>query len=241
MSLDIFQKRFQKKFDVMIIAHRGASKEARENTLRAFELAIDAGAEMIEFDVHKTVDNHVVVIHDRYTGRVSKVNIDVHNSTLEQVRDVPLKGGLQIPTLDKFFSHFKGKVYFNIEIKQYGLESEIYALIDKYNLRNQCVISSFLHRILPIYNETKKEVLTALIEIGKIKLVKRAMKMRLDGIHPEYLLVTPELVSNAHSNNLFINTWTTDHLKDWIRLIKCGVDGIMTDKPRELYKFLESR
>ena len=241
MSLDIFQKRFPKKFDILVIAHRGSSKEARENTLRAFELAVDVGAEMIEFDVHKTVDNHIVINHDRYTGRVSKVNIDIHNSTLKQVREVPLKGGLQIPTLDEFFEHFKGKIYFNIEIKQYGLESEIYTLIDKHKLREQCVISSFLYRILPNYNEMKKETLTALVEIGHTKMIRKARKIGSDGIHPQYLLVTPELVSEAHSNNLFVNAWTTNNPKSWTRLIKCGVDGIMTDKPRELVKFLESR
>jgi glycerophosphoryl diester phosphodiesterase len=241
MSLEIFKKRFHKKFDVLMIAHRGASSEAPENTLRAFELAIDAGAEMIELDLRKTVDNHIVIIHDRYTGRVSRVNIDIHKSTLEQVQDVPLRKGLQIPTLDEFFANFKGKVYFNLEIKQYGLESEIYALIDKYKLRNQCVISSFLYRALASYNETKREVLTAFIKMGHTKMIQRAKKIGLDGIHPQFLRVTPDLVSQAHSSNLFVNAWTVNNSKSWTRLIRCGVEGIMTNNPRKLYKFLDSR
>ncbi len=241
MSLDIFKKRFQKKFDVLIIAHRGASKEACENTLRAFELAIDAEAEMIELDVHKTVDNQIVVIHDRFTGRVSKKNIDIHNSTLEQVREVPLREGLQIPTLDETLASFKGKVYFNIEMKQSGLESEVYALVDKYNIRNQCVISSFLFRNPRFFEEIKTGVLTASIGIGHKKIIKRTLELGLDGIHPQFLLVTTELVSIAHSSNLFVNTWTANNPISWTRLIKCGVDGIMTNNPRNLYKFLNSR
>jgi glycerophosphoryl diester phosphodiesterase len=241
MSLDIFKQRFQKKFDVLIIAHRGASKETCENTLRAFELAIDAGAEMIELDVHKTVDNHIVIIHDRFTGRVSKVNIDIHHSTLEQVREVPLRGGLQIPTLEEFLPSFNKNVYLNIELKQSGLESEVYTLIDKYNLRDKCVISSFLFRNPPRYKEPKKEVLTASIGIGQKKMIKKTLKLGLDGVHPQFLVVTPEFVSKAHSSNLFVNTWTANNPKSWIRLIKCGVDGIMTNNPRELCNYLKSR
>ena len=63
----------------------------------------------------------------------------------------------------------------------------------------------------------------------------------LDGFHPEYTLITPKLVNNAHSKNLFINTWTPDKPEEWDYLIKCGVDGIITNNPRELCKFLESR
>jgi glycerophosphoryl diester phosphodiesterase len=239
MSLDIFKKRFQKKFDVLIIAHRGASKDACENTLRAFELAIDAGAEMIELDVHKTSDNHIVIIHDRFTGRVSKVNIDIHHSTLEKVQQIPLRGALHIPTLDEFLASFGGKVYFNIEIKQYGLESEIYALIDKYKLRDQCVISSFLFRLPRLDIKARNEVLTASIGIGQIKMVKRTLKLGLDGIHPEYFFVNRKLVSKAHANNLFVNAWTANNSKSWTKLIKCGVDGIITNNPRKLYKFLD--
>ena len=241
MSLDIFKKKFQKKFEILIIGHRGASNEACENTLQAFELAVDGGAEMIELDVHKTIDNHIMVIHDRFTGRVSRMNIDIHRSTLEEAQKVPMRGGLQIPTLDEVLMSFKGKVYFNIEIKQRGIESEIYTLIDRYNLRDQCVISSFLFRLPRLNIKTNNEVLTASIGIDHIKIVKRTLKLGLDGVHPQFLIVTPKLVSKAHSNNLFVNAWTANNPKSWNRLIKCGVDGIMTNNPRKLHKFLKSR
>ena len=97
MSWDHFQKNFQKKFDVMIIAHTGASFEAPGNTIRAFELAVDAGAEMIEFDDHNTIDDHIVVIHDRTTERTSDINIDILTWILLLVyHDYRLESSLQL-------------------------------------------------------------------------------------------------------------------------------------------------
>ncbi len=224
----------------MIIGHRGASKEAPENTLRAFELAVDAGAEMIEFDIHKTIDDHIVITHDTNTKRVSDMNINIQSSTLDQVREVPLNGGGQIPTLEELFSQFKGKLYFQIEVKQKGIAKDVISLIDKHNLHDQCVISSFLHDELPVYKELNPNIMVALLALTSFRTIKKTLNYGLDGYHPERLFVTPELVSKAHSNNLFVNTWTSDNEEEWIRLINCGVDGIMTNHPRRLCKFLES-
>lgn len=241
MSWEIFQKKFRKKFDVMVIGHRGSRYEATENSLPAFELAVDSGAEMVEFDVHKTIDGHVVVIHDKTTARVSDADINIHQSTLEQVREVSLKGGEQIPTLDELFSQFKDKLYFQIEVKQKGIASDVISLIDKHNLHDQCIISSFLHNILPVYKELNPNIMVALLALTSFRTIKKTLKFGLDGYHPDHLIVTPELVSKAHSNNLFVNTWTSDNEKEWAHLINCGVDGIMTNYPRELYKFLDSQ
>ncbi len=241
MSWDIFQKKFQKKFDVMVIAHRGACTEAPENTLRAFEQAVDAGAEMIEFDTHKTLDNHVVVIHDRSTARTSNVDIMIHASTLEQVREVSLEDGLQIPTLEEVFVQFKGKIYFQIEVTETEMAPEVIALIDKYDVYDQCFISSFLDRTLPTYKNSKKKIMLAYISHEQNSLFRKAAKLELDGVHPQYKMLTPELVSKFHSKNLFVNPWPVDSPEDWEYLIKCGVDGLITNYPRELCKFLKSR
>ena len=250
MSWQAFQKNFSKKYEVMIIAHRGAFFEAPQNTLRAFDIAVEAGAEMIEFDVHKTIDNHVVVIHDQTTTSTSDVDIDVRTSTLEQVRQVPLKNGLQIPTLDEVFAQFKGKLYFQIEIKQEGIASYVMDLIEKHNVHDQCVISSFLHSTLHYFKKSKKKIMLASLEpteshdrfpnLLRNWMLKNTKKLGFDGYHPEYTLVTPKIVRKAHSKNLFVNTWTADTKKDWEYLIKCGVDGIMTNNPRELHTYLKS-
>ncbi len=241
MSWELFQSKFPKKYDVMVIAHRGACTEAPENTIRAFEQAVDAGAEMIEFDTHKTIDNHVVVIHDRTTVRTSNMDIMIHTSTLEQVREVSLEDDLQIPTLEEVFVQLKGKIYFQIEITAKKMAPEVLALIDKYDLYNQCLISSFLDRTLPTYKNSKKKILLAYIGHEQNSLLRKAAKLDLDGVHPQYKMLTPELVSKFHSEDLFVNAWPVDNPKEWEYLIKCGVDGIITNYPRELVNYLETR
>ncbi len=251
MTWDVFQKNFPKKFDVMVIGHRGACKEAPENTLASFELALDAGAEMVEFDVHKTLDNHLVVIHDKSTARTSDVDIDVQTSTLEEIQQIRLENGLQIPTLEELFVKFKGKLFFQIEVKQRGIGPYVMDLIEKYSLHNECIISSFMHSTLLYYKKSKKKLLLASLEPTKFHkrfhnppvnwMLNSTKILGFGGFHPEYKLVTPIIVKNAHSKNLFVNTWTSDKPEEWDYLIKCGVDGIMTNYPRELFKFLESR
>jgi glycerophosphoryl diester phosphodiesterase len=241
MDLELYHKYFQKKKDVLVIGHRGACTEAFENTLRSFELAADAGADMVEFDIYKTIDNHVVVLHDPTTIRISDQNIRVKKSTLEQVREVTLKDGSKIPTLEEVFAQFKGKLYFQVEICQSRMVTEVFALIDKYDVYNQCLLSSFIHNQLPKYKRSQNPVPIALLNDVSDHVIKDSLEMGLDGIHLTHNLITPELVNDAHENNLFVNAYTVDKPEDWERVITCGVDGIITDYPRELCKFLKSR
>ncbi|MBN2157475.1 MAG: glycerophosphodiester phosphodiesterase [Candidatus Lokiarchaeota archaeon] len=242
---------FQKKFRVMVIAHRGACYEAPGNTLLAFEKAVEAGAEMIEFDVHKTSDNHIVVIHDKTTKRTSEININVHNSTLQEVKEIPLKQDLRIPTLEEVFKKFKGKLYFQIEIKQREIAPLILSLIDQYDVHDQCLISSFWHKELHYFKKSEKKLLLSSLEptlihypIRKLLrkwMVRNTINSGFDGLHPNYELVTPDLVSYAHSNNLYVLPWTADHSQDWQYMLDCNVDGIMTNYPRELVHFLSKQ
>ncbi len=241
MGLELYHKYFQKKKDLMVIGHRGACREAFENTLRSFELAVDAGADMIEFDVFKTVDNHVVVLHDPTTIRISDQNIRVKKSTLKQVQEVTLKDGSKIPTLEEIFTQFKGKLYFQIEIIPSRMATEVIELIDQYDVYNQCLISSFNHNQLPKYKRSQNPIPIALLNDVSENVVKTTLEMGLDGIHLEHTLITAGLVNEAHENNLFVVAWTVDTHEDWERLITCGVDGIITDYPRELCNFLRSR
>jgi glycerophosphoryl diester phosphodiesterase len=241
MGFELYRKNFQKKNDVMVIGHRGACKEAFENTIRSFELAMDAGADMIEFDLFKTIDNHVVVLHEPTTIRISDQNIRVKKSTLQQVKEITLKDGSKIPTLEEVFAQFKGKLSFQIEIIQSKIATEVLELIDKYDVYDQCLISSFNHNQLPKYKRSQNPVPIALLNDVSDNVLKNTLEMGLDGIHLEHTVITPELVNEAHKNNLFMNAWTVDTSEDWERMITYGVDGIITDYPRELCKFLKSR
>jgi glycerophosphoryl diester phosphodiesterase len=241
---------FSKKHKLMVIGHRGASSVAPANTFLAFDKAIESGADMVEFDVHKTKDGHIVIIHDRTTKRTSSVNINVRKSSLQQVQQVELARGQTIPTLDEVFKQYKGKLHFQVEIKQAGISSYVLKLIEKHSVQKSCIVSSFYHSELRYIKKVNQDIILASLEPTIIHYPFRYLmrnwfvytteKHGYHGLHPNFRLVTPQLVSLAHQKNLFINTWTIDDAPTWSYLMNCGVDGIMTNKPRDLVEFLES-
>jgi glycerophosphoryl diester phosphodiesterase len=140
---------------IMVIAHRGASGYAPENTVSAFKKAIMMKADMIEFDVHLTKDGKVVLMHDKTVDRTTDGKGKVKEMTLKELKkldaglwfDKKFKGE-KIPTLEKVLKKFKGKILFNIEIKSEGTEEEIVRLIKKYKLEKDVMVSSFNHQFL---------------------------------------------------------------------------------------------
>src|SRR5437868_2438851 len=101
----------------LIIAHRGASAYEPENTLRAFELAIQQGAQMIELDLHSTADGQVVVIHDPTLDHTTNLRGRVDQLTLEQIKRADAGKGERVPTLDEVLDLTAGKVRLYLEIK----------------------------------------------------------------------------------------------------------------------------
>lgn len=140
----------------LVIAHRGASGYEPENTLSAFERAYRMGADGIELDVQLTRDNHLVVVHDADTFRVTGVKKKIARATLRELKKLDFGRGETIPLLSEVFEHFLGKfAVINIEIKSTGwkdtgLEAALGRLIDRFGCQDQVLVSSFnplnLHR-----------------------------------------------------------------------------------------------
>jgi len=121
-------KNLKKTHTIYVIAHRGVNAECPENTMLAFEKAVEIGADMIEFDIHKTIDNEIVVIHDKFTNRVSDSNINVEKSKFKDISSINVGENQTIPRLDDLFEKFKGKICFQIEIKQNGYNRKAFGL-----------------------------------------------------------------------------------------------------------------
>jgi len=131
-----------------IIAHRGASAQAPENTLAAFQLALDLQADGIELDVMLTGDQQVVVIHDEEVDRTTDGSGRVADMTLEEIRQLDAGQGEKVPTLSEVLDRFGGKLLINIELKNYTsifdpLPVEVSKLIQSYDLVDDVLISSF--------------------------------------------------------------------------------------------------
>ena len=130
-----------------IIAHRGAAYDAPENSLEAFELAIAAGADRIEFDVRITSDGEVVVQHDETTERCGDRNVAVRSSTLDALRDVRLANGECIPTLDEVCDLVGDRAGLDIEIKpdSPALTAHVLRIVRGRGFADRTIVTSF-HR-----------------------------------------------------------------------------------------------
>lgn len=227
-----------------VIAHRGFSSVAPENTLAAFQEAIDAGADYIELDVHKTTDGKIYIIHDGFVGRTCsnnwKGNIsEMHSENVEKIRvGYPEKFGEQykdekIPTLEEVLKLAKGKIKVCIEIKIYDIEEEVLKIVNEFDMKEEVIIFSFHFPVLTKIRHLDETIPILFIEntvdeitIGYAKL------LNVSGVGVGYgTEVTKELLDFAHKNKIEIWKWTVDDEIEMEQLIELGIDGLITNNP----------
>lgn len=223
----------------LICAHRGASAAAPENTLAAFRLARQLGADQFELDTTITAEGVPVVIHDGAVDRTTDGSGDITKMTLAEVqkldagswKDAKYKGE-PIPTLEAVFKEFKD-YSINVEIKGGAstivkTAERVVDLINKYNMADKVIISSFstqaLQRVLQL-NPTLK---TGFLYSGE---TPKDLIPGLAALHPYTATVTPEFAAWAKSQGYALNVWTVNDPKEMERLIALGVDSIITDVP----------
>ncbi|MFZ5863428.1 MAG: glycerophosphodiester phosphodiesterase [Nitrospirota bacterium] len=230
----------------VVIAHRGASGLAPENTIEAFELALARGARVIEFDVHQTRDRRPVVVHDASLQRTAGVRKAVERLTQREAAalDVgswfaPAYRHARIPTLARVLRALKGRAILNIELKaglrrlHPGLEARVLALVIRSGWRDRVVVSSFHVRYLE-----RLRRLDAAIAIGILvhpwsidTALARAARLDAVSIHPPARVVTKDLVGRLHDAGYAVLPYTVDRTADKHRLTRLGADGFFTNLP----------
>jgi len=247
----------------LIIAHRGASKHAPENTFAAFKRAIDAGADGIELDVRLAKDGVAVVFHDsslkRIAGRKGKIahftaaelgSIDAgswFNRYAPKLAD-PAYEKESVPTLAetlRFLKEFKGLVYIELKCKESDTERLAKAVCDvicSSDLLPQIVVKSFKLSAIPHVKKFCPSVRTAALFAPKIRNILRKDKHLLqlaeeagaDEISLHFTLATRKLMKKAAKRNLRVIIWTADNPR-WIRRgLKLGLAAIITNDPARL-------
>lgn len=232
----------------LIIAHRGASRNSPENTLRAFLMAIELGADYIEFDVRQSNDSKIIIIHDpcviRTTHRLGRIN----KMNLEKIKSLNTRNGEKIPTLDELISDTKGKIKYMCEIKVKGISGTVINILKNQNAINSTLLISFKHKELlknqQIYPDLK---LGAIIPSGfgwittwfsKKKLISSISENDFFSINPFFPLVNKKFVNFAHEKGLKVFPWTVNSKRTMKKLIKIGVDGILTNDIKKLKNYL---
>lgn len=226
-----------------VIAHRGASGHAPENTLAAFERAVELGATFIETDLHLTRDARFVAIHDRTLERTTNGRGAVRDFTLAQLRE--LEAGLwydrkymgeRIPTIEEILAFGRNHdVVFYLELKYEAAWGMHHALVGA--LRNpedaaRTIVISFDPGTLEGLRKLDASIMTGLLtEENHPDAVGAALGVGARQLCPRSSLITPEMVEQAHRSDLHVATWTVNRPEEMRSVMAAGVDGVMTDFP----------
>jgi glycerophosphoryl diester phosphodiesterase len=232
----------------MILAHRGASTQAPENTLAAFELALKQGAHGIELDVKLSADGEVVVIHDPSVERTTNGRGRVSQLTLAALRELDAGSffsdefkGEKIPTLAEVFESFGKQMIINVELTNYktprdGLADKACELVRRFGLQENVLFSSFLSSNLKRTRSLLPDTPRGLLALGGwLGWWSRSFGFTFgdyQALHPGLRDTTPQQVARVHRLKRRIHVWTVNSADDMRRLIGWGVDGLITDDPK---------
>ncbi|MCB8943015.1 MAG: glycerophosphodiester phosphodiesterase [Ardenticatenaceae bacterium] len=221
----------------LIIGHRGASADAPENTLYAFNLALEQGADGVELDVQLSRDGKLVVFHDWTVERVTNGRGRVADLTLAELQALTMPEGQQIPTLDEVFEAFGPRLLYNVEIKakqwgDMGVETAVADRIQAHHLENRVIVSSFSLASV----RRARQRLPAATPVGllwyKPWRYYGHWGVSAQADHPYHLLVNKTYMAWVKKRGLKVNTWTVDDPQRAKQLVALGVDGIITNKPQ---------
>ncbi|MBQ9118599.1 MAG: glycerophosphodiester phosphodiesterase [Lachnospiraceae bacterium] len=230
-------------FGTYITSHRGASDAAPENTLPALELAIESMADFVEIDVQETQDGVVVLMHDTNLNRTTGANALVSELTFEEIRGLeagswfsPDYTGTTVPTLAEVFELCKGQIALNIELKvarnaeaRERLVTKVVALIEEYDMENQCVISAANLSMLELVKEQNESIKTGYIL--SFAYGSFYEKEYVDFFSIRSSFITESLVKRMHSYGKEVHAWTVNTETELKRMKQLGVDNIITDRP----------
>ena len=228
----------------LVIAHRGASAYAPENTMEAFRLAHEMKADGIEIDVHFSKDGHIMILHDEKIDRTSNGQGKVTDYTLDELKffDFGCKfkneyTGTKIPTLDELYEFMAPTdMVLNIEIKTNDplMPRALYELAKKYGMDGRVIYSSFDHMQLQRMLDIDASAFVApLYGFNMIKAWDYAENMGALASHPKHTQLTlfPEYVEKCHEKGIRVHPWTCDKPELIKSLADAGCDAIITNVP----------
>lgn len=226
-------------------AHRGASAYAPENTIPAFKLAIEMGADGVELDVHMSADNKLVVCHDETVDRTSNGTGRIVDMTCQELKALDFSAKMEgyqnvrIPTLREVYGLLKPTdLTINVEIKSdvviyYGIWDELIKLEREMGMQGRIFYSSFNHFVLMKMRELDPTAKIGLLySEGMVDPWVYANYLHADAIYPHYLAAQgPGVIEGCKKNGVAVHPWTCNDKKAMRELADAGVDAIITNYP----------
>ena len=229
-------------------AHRGASHYFPENTLSAFYAGVHMGANGIETDIHKTKDNILVLFHDDTLDRATDGSGKISDYTYEELLQFrvfsPTKDCFdKIPTFEEFLKYFGYRdLTFAIELKQDHVEKETIDMLERYNMRDKTILTSFNYESIKnakAYNPNYRVGL--LYKPQETEALEKIQAIHGEELCPSAELLTPEMVKRYHDMGYSVRAWGIRNEEIMKKAYACGVDGMTVNFPDLLTKHLSGR
>lgn len=227
----------------LVIGHRGASSDAPENTIAAFELALDQGADGIELDVHLSGDEQPVVIHDFTLERTTDGAGPVSGHSVRELKRLDAGGwvdrrfrGQRVQTLQEVLERFRDRARFWIELKggsalYPGIEERVVSMVEIYDVVDRVLVQSFDHAALARVRALNREIPVGAL-VGQAPIDGGLLRTgAANAICPGVHLLTEDLLAEIRRAELECYVWTVNEPALMDRLVGWGVSGIITDRP----------
>ncbi|MEN2767362.1 glycerophosphodiester phosphodiesterase [Ornithinibacillus xuwenensis] len=232
---------------VLNFAHRGSLTEAPENTIPAFQKALERGTKAIELDVQLTKDKQLVVCHDHKLTRFNKSSTTlIKDYTLEEIKQIDISGsfkdkysGTTLPTLDEVLAICPKSILLNIEIKNIpviyeGIERLLLDKLEEYNRLDQIIISSFDHVALKNVQDLNPSIPLGLLFHYRILQTWNYAEnsdLNVYSIHPNHVYVDQEFVTKCKGKGYKVFPYTVNQKERYEELVEYGVDGVFSNNP----------
>lgn len=218
------------------IAHRGAKGYAPENTLASFGKALDMQCDGIEFDVHLSADDEIIVIHDETTNRTTGFSGVITKMKLQELKRLRINGTEEIPTLAEVLDLVDRNCLVNIELKAEATAKPVVAAIEKYIGRswkyNHFLVSSFDWNALKEIREINPKIPLGVLTMADLDLaIGFAEFIEAETIHPYFHLLTRENVKAMQEKGFGVFPWTINEPEDISKIKSFRVNGIISDFP----------
>ncbi len=231
----------------LVIAHRGANSFAPENSLQAFQAALRLGCDGIEMDLRLTASGDVVVFHDRNLSRMTGCRGSIHRLSLDRIRQAYLEGNpeYRIPTLQEALDLIQDQAMIILDVKKEsfrrnGLEEKILDIVRQFRLEANVIISSFNPQVL--------RYIASLAPHLHLGFIFRNRSHRffsgntpLRSLHAHYRSLSERYIRHLHQQGYHIFAWTVDQVRRIQEVVRLNVDGIITNRPEEVFSVLNKQ
>ncbi len=232
---------------MLVIGHRGAAGVAPENSLEGLRAGVDAGADMLEFDIRMTSDNIPVMIHDSSLLRTHKKRVFIASTTYEKLRELTANSPNPIVSLETVLDEFYGEVLLNIELKQHDMATAVISLLKKKYIKRKkdwdlFVFSAFSPKDLAMIRKLSPEAnLWLLHKRNPFIFIAFARRLDLDGVGFHRLYINDFALTIAKKTNLFTYAYTVNRPNGAKQLSDRGIDGVVSDYPASVLKGVSAR